>query len=781
MDYQNLETESNDDEKIQDGDVELSDVIEVIETDPEFRVQAEQENREMFTGGGKVLVPQQTATSQVSQPSRRHQACIKIIEQPAPKALRFRYECEGRSAGSIPGTNSTPENKTFPAIQIVGYQGKAVVVVSCVTKDEPHKPHPYKLVSKGNIKECTNGICRLEVDTRENFGVVQFRNMGVQCVKRRKMAVSLEIRMQQRVDPFYTGFGHRNQPTSIDLNTVRLCFQVFLEGDTPGKFTVPLKPVVSEPIFDKKAMSDLCILKLSDCVSSVDGGKKDIILLCEKVAKEDIQVRFYEENGDWEGLADFQPSQVHKQHAIWFRTPRYKTLDVTEPVKVLIQLRRPSDGATSESLPFELWPAYLLDSGRHWSLRRNLAKKGNYNLFNSILTNDAKLVMKRQLGFSEAEQKTEVGWKETVLPAETPEVETNNNLVDTENKEIDYSEVKKLRKEEIVTEEKSFNELINQVAELDEIYSETQARLLNNSFNELERPQESFDDNKTYSSLQLAFKNPVGIDLTQYDMPVCPPETNSPPANNNSHKREIDADKPPLPPKRTKKIETFIGNSMTSINKSGLLHSSNSSIRASTASCTGSLQRPKSQIELAPPSKHLPPTPNYSTLPNPKKRGFFSKLFGRNKHKSASSSREPSVAPSIKSSVFPCSKSLHTNNSLGRSTKSLQVESSLGKSSGNLSTHSSNSVRIPLKDGFPETPVGNADLPIIGGQVIDITGDDLEMNLDLTEAEHYALYTAVAPHATQSEFDEMSCYYAPVEGGKLLTNAEVLARLASKT
>lgn len=62
-----------------------------------------------------------------------------------------------------------------------------------------------------------------------------------------------------------------------------MCFQVFLESDVPGKFSVPLPAVVSEPIYDKKAMSDLNINKLSDCVSYVDGGRKDIILLCEKV------------------------------------------------------------------------------------------------------------------------------------------------------------------------------------------------------------------------------------------------------------------------------------------------------------------------------------------------------------------------------------------------------------------------------------------------------------------------------------------------------------------
>lgn len=46
---------------------------------------------------------------------------IKIIEQPASKALRFRYECEGRSAGSIPGVSSTTENKTYPTIQVITF------------------------------------------------------------------------------------------------------------------------------------------------------------------------------------------------------------------------------------------------------------------------------------------------------------------------------------------------------------------------------------------------------------------------------------------------------------------------------------------------------------------------------------------------------------------------------------------------------------------------------------------------------------------------------------
>lgn len=68
---------------------------------------------------------------------------VRITEQPASKALRFRYECEGRSAGSIPGVSSTQDNKTYPSIEIVGYKGRAVVVVSCVTKDQPYRYISY--------------------------------------------------------------------------------------------------------------------------------------------------------------------------------------------------------------------------------------------------------------------------------------------------------------------------------------------------------------------------------------------------------------------------------------------------------------------------------------------------------------------------------------------------------------------------------------------------------------------------------------------------------------
>lgn len=50
--------------------------------------------------------------------AKKH-AYVKIIEQPASKGLRFRYECEGRSAGCIPGMSSNADKKTFPTIQVL--------------------------------------------------------------------------------------------------------------------------------------------------------------------------------------------------------------------------------------------------------------------------------------------------------------------------------------------------------------------------------------------------------------------------------------------------------------------------------------------------------------------------------------------------------------------------------------------------------------------------------------------------------------------------------------
>ncbi|XP_001949498.2 embryonic polarity protein dorsal isoform X1 [Acyrthosiphon pisum] len=318
-------------------DLHLSDVIEVIEEHVRTKTVQQMDAPSSNNGRRPTTSPY-----------------IKIVEQPASKALRFRYECEGRSAGSIPGVNSSTENKTYPTIQIVGYKGRAVVVVSCVTKDRPYRPHPHNLVGRDN---CKKGICTIEINNESM--AASFQNLGIQCVKRKDIDEALRVREEIRVDPFRTGFSHKENPTSIDLNAVRLCFQAFLGGTQKGKYSI-LEPIVSDPIYDKKAMSDLSICRLSDAAASVVGDK-EIILLCEKVTKDDIQVRFFEEKDGkciWEDYGVFKASDVHKQVAIWFKTPKYKITEIDSPVNVWIQLKRPSDGMCSDALPFTFTPDY---------------------------------------------------------------------------------------------------------------------------------------------------------------------------------------------------------------------------------------------------------------------------------------------------------------------------------------------------------------------------------------------------------------------------------------
>nr|ALC78349.1 Dorsal [Lutzomyia longipalpis] len=809
----------------------------------------------------------------------RPNAYVKITEQPAPKALRFRYECEGRSAGSIPGVHSTPENKTFPSIQVVGFTGRAVVVVSCVTKDRPYKPHPHNLVGKDG---CKQGVCTVNIN--EETMSVTFSNLGIQCVKKKDIEEALRVRQEIKVDPYKTGFSHRDQPSSIDLNSVRLCFQVFVQQDKNSSY-VPLPPEVSDPIYDKKAMSDLVICKLSHCSCSVAGGQ-EMILLCEKVAKEDIQVRFYEEKDAqvvWEAYGDFQHTNVHKQVAISFRTPRYRTLEVDQIVKGFIQLKRPSDGATSDPLPFDYLP---LDSGRKtfWSLRQGLnlnKRKTTTSLeetFQQILAADREM-------FGD---KASNGGVEDVVTVDAPIIvetplekhvdppinleqqQMANDKINEWMKSNEFIEATGQRNEYEREEDKTLNELLDQVAELDEIYTDHQLRqhslienelsCLDNSLPKLSGKEESmdiddiFDDAATYTSLQKAFKNPITIPMDDYPVPPPRPPHSpnfydqvepviiNPPApvidvSPSKGDRDEGEKLPPLPPKRVKKTpgNTPVHDQQDKENDSSKLFGSDlesglSSFSNSRRSSTRSLTpRPPSQIIIMktpePGQRPTSPATQSNTLPKQKKPGFFSKLFSRRKSKDSTASpssdraspnlsREPSLTnfsssdpnrSSVRSLKVP-SATRKTGKPVARSASSVSGKRPhltpdiihiplKGESSNSLNfrsgsgTHLSfpgndlyeraSTVTLNNNDRKTMSALQLADLPLQDGnmELIAIAdaqslrnlcegqyGVQLDPSVDLTEAEHYALYTSVAPHATQSEFDETSAYYAPVEG-----------------
>lgn len=65
---------------------------------------------------------------------------LVIIEQPKQRGMRFRYECEGRSAGSILGESSTEASKTLPAIEVRPGAGGA--------RAAPPQSHMHVLISR---------------------------------------------------------------------------------------------------------------------------------------------------------------------------------------------------------------------------------------------------------------------------------------------------------------------------------------------------------------------------------------------------------------------------------------------------------------------------------------------------------------------------------------------------------------------------------------------------------------------------------------------------------
>ncbi|GFO11973.1 transcription factor rel/NF-kappab [Plakobranchus ocellatus] len=294
------------------------------------------------------------APSQVPQPiSPQNEApWVEILEQPKSRGLRFRYECEGRSAGSVPGENSTNDHRTYPTIKVHNYTGPAIIVVSCVTKENPPlcKAHPHAIVGR----DCKKGVCTLRV--KDTTDKIMFPQIGIQCAKKKDVEGALKLRKEINVDPYQTGFDHAQ--SNIDLNVVRLCFQVFLPNEQ-GKVTRVVPPVCSHAIHDKKSSKDLVICRV-DKSSGKARGKEEVFLLCDKVNKEDIKVRFFEENENgsvlWEDYGDFGQGDVHRQYAIVFRTPAYVNQEITKPQVVHIQLQRPSDGETSESIPFTYMP-----------------------------------------------------------------------------------------------------------------------------------------------------------------------------------------------------------------------------------------------------------------------------------------------------------------------------------------------------------------------------------------------------------------------------------------
>ncbi|XP_036402540.1 nuclear factor NF-kappa-B p100 subunit isoform X1 [Megalops cyprinoides] len=290
---------------------------------------------------------------------------LQIIEEPKQRGFRFRYECEGPSHGGLPGASSEKNKKTYPTVKVSNYVGRARVEVQLVTHTDPPRVHAHSLVGK----QCNeNGTC--SVDVGPNDLTAQFNNLGILHVTKRGVVKVLTRRLKEERKRMRDSNYHFTETEeqalqneakelgkNMDLNVVRLKFTAYLQ-DGDGGFTRALKPAISNPIYDSKSpnASNLKISRMDKTCGSVLGGD-EIFLLCDKVQKDDIDIRFYEEDeGGWEAYGDFSPTDVHKQYAIVFKTPKYHRTEIDRPVTVFLQLKRKKGGDCSEPKQFTYVP-----------------------------------------------------------------------------------------------------------------------------------------------------------------------------------------------------------------------------------------------------------------------------------------------------------------------------------------------------------------------------------------------------------------------------------------
>lgn len=555
-------------------------------------------------------------------------------------------------------------------------------------------------------------------------------------------------------------------------------------------------------------------------------------------------------------------------------------------------MRRPSDNATSDALPFEYLP---LDSGRRSliELRKGLKVKGNFEALSRYFTSDGYIdptkiangisadvddgcvqrkkpcvenylkeaIVVDDIDMVDSTEKTSEWLEKTEFSILNDELAT---VADTPltNTTFDYDTVtaspvvsriedsrNMLAQSENSCEDdedKTLNELLEQVAELDEIYSgyhmkrnvkleDTKGYGNDMSFD--------FDDTATYTSLQRAFKNPIPITdpdpqprsyNVDYDAvepminPMAPVIDISPVRRVENAVEEEKL--PPLPPKRLRKITA----ENTEYN-ANLLPPPNQN---RTPEIVQPLEEPQIIIKRSPDSRSPASSTNNSAQSSPqKKQGFFSRIFRRKSKGDISSNcnTDTGNSPNLsRESSFNNFEGFDRNRLSTRSCrmpqspskKSKPVGRSVSSVSGKRPHLTADVVHIPLKglssDSLPmRSGSGNiimpehyssnftlsnnldrktvsalqlADIPIQDGnmELVAIAdaqslrnlcegqyGVKLDADVDLSEAEHFALYTSVAPTATQSEFDDMSAFYAPVEAAvEVVHNADIAKRLA---
>ncbi|XP_058466428.1 nuclear factor NF-kappa-B p110 subunit [Malaya genurostris] len=317
---------------------------------------------------------------------------LVILEQPVDK-FRFRYQSEMHGThGSLMGVHTEKSKKTFPSVELRGFQGEAKIRCSLYQVDPAKRAaHSHHLVIKSGEIDL-NDPHDIDVNAETGY-VAMFQGMGIIHTAKRYISDELHKKIKkQRVVEMNRELTLREEhqleketaemAKTMNLNQVCLCFQAFQVDPSSGQWSQLCEPVYSNAINNMKSAltGELKICRLSSTVGSVDGGE-EVFMFVEKVCKNNIKIRFYEldefDQEIWQGWGSFSEADVHHQYAIAFKTPAYHNKDITEPVEVFMQLFRPRDKCQSEPVPFKFKPRSGMMALANQSRKRQRVHSGN--------------------------------------------------------------------------------------------------------------------------------------------------------------------------------------------------------------------------------------------------------------------------------------------------------------------------------------------------------------------------------------------------------------------
>ena len=322
---------------------------------------------------------------------------VRLSEQPKSQGYRFRYECEGYTHGGIPGESSERGRKTHPTLFFNDYDG-TVVVVGYLVGDEGRSQHANSLVGK----DVYHGVM-------VRFGVVsssspkmELSNISIQHCKKKMISKSAEMQLETRrlvekigVDAFRSALStsnlhgsgsdisleelikkhlseedykeilleqERNSSPTQNLSTVRLSLIVYINESSRGEYA-ELSRLITHSIYDSQSVqsSSPRICKINISKGCPEGGD-EVLILCEKIQKSDIEVIFSQEKEGvinktgWYKTVEITTNDVHHQYAVSIKSPAYIEINIKRTQTVFIRLRRMSDNLYSNAMEFNYEP-----------------------------------------------------------------------------------------------------------------------------------------------------------------------------------------------------------------------------------------------------------------------------------------------------------------------------------------------------------------------------------------------------------------------------------------